>query len=325
VTFKGISPYLHGEVSPAERLRVSAGVRYDHLSYRFTNHLAAAPIAVPGAFPGLRFYGQSADTSTTFTHVSPKLGATYALTKDTHVFAAFNHGFRAPSEGQLFRPSAAATAAAAQVLARSALGLQPIKVNQFEAGLKGLLFGSVTYDLAAYELVKRDDILTFRDTATNFTQVVNAGKTRHRGVEAGVGAPFARQFRVDAALSYARHTYEQWVTSGGDFSGREIESAPRVIANTRLTWNPIAQARVQLEWVRLGSYWMDPANTTKYPGHDLLNVRANWPFGSSVSAFASINNLTDERYADSASISSSTPVYSPGLPRTLYAGLEAKW
>jgi outer membrane receptor protein involved in Fe transport len=57
----------------------------------------------------------------------------------------------------------------------------------------------------------------------------------------------------------------------------------------------------------------------------LLNVRANWPFGSSVSAFASINNLTDERYADSASISSSTPVYSPGLPRTLYAGLEAKW
>jgi outer membrane receptor protein involved in Fe transport len=41
--------------------------------------------------------------------------------------------------------------------------------------------------------------------------------------------------------------------------------------------------------------------------------------------FASLNNIADKRYADSASISSSTPVFSPGLPRTLYAGLEAQW
>jgi outer membrane receptor protein involved in Fe transport len=325
VTFKGVSPYVHGEISPVDRLRISGGLRYDHLSYAFTNHFAATPIAVPGAFPGLRFYGQAGDTSTAFRHASPKLGATYAISNDTHVFAAYNHGFRAPSEGQLFRPSAAASAAAAQALTQSALGLQPIKVNQAELGLKGLLAGRVSYDLAAYDLVKRDDILTFRDTTTNFTQVVNAGKTRHRGVEAGIGAPFAQHFRVDAALSYAKHTYEQWLASGGDFSGKEIESAPRVIANMRLTWNPKPQARIQFEWVRLGSYWMDAANTTKYPGHDLFNLRVNWPLARNLSGFASINNLAGKRYADSASISSATPVFSPGLPRTLYAGLEAKW
>ena len=42
--------------------------------------------------------------------------------------------------------------------------------------------------------------------------------------------------------------------------------------------------------------------------------------------FASVHNLADERYADSASLGSgATPVYSPGLPRTLYAGVEGHW
>jgi outer membrane receptor protein involved in Fe transport len=70
---------------------------------------------------------------------------------------------------------------------------------------------------------------------------------------------------------------------------------------------------------------MNAANTVKYPGHDLFNLRANWPISRDVSAFGSINNLLDERYADSASISSNTPVYSPGLKRALFVGLEAKW
>jgi outer membrane receptor protein involved in Fe transport len=81
---------------------------------------------------------------------------------------------------------------------------------------------------------------------------------------------------------------------------------------------------VQLEWVRIGEYWLDAANTAKYPGHDLLNLRANWPLAARLTAYGSIYNLADKRYADSAQISSNTPVFSPGLPRTLYAGLEAQ-
>ena len=154
---------------------------------------------------------------------------------------------------------------------------------------------------------------------------MNAGKTRHRGVEIGLGAPLVSEVRVDTAFSYAKHTYEDWGTNAGDLSGKEIESAPRVMATTRLTWQPLADAQVQLEWVRLGRYWLDPANTQTYSGHDLLNVRAKWRFTPHLAAFGSIYNVTDKRYADSAQLSSNQPVLSPGLPRTLYAGLEAKW
>jgi iron complex outermembrane receptor protein len=326
VTFTGLSPYVHGEVSPTERLRVVAGLRYDHLTYKFRNRLSGAPIFVaPGApFPGPRFYGQPSDADPKFTHLSPKLGATYALTSDAHAFVGYSHGFRAPSEGNLFRPAVGANAAAANLAAQSALSLKPIKADQFEVGLRGVV-SRISYDLVVYDLHKRDDIVSQRDPVTTFTQTVNAGSTRHRGVELGLGAPMLRTLRLDVAFSYAKHKYEEWVTNAGIFTGKEIEAAPRLLSTTRLTWQPIPGAQAQLEWVRIGHYWFDPANTQTYSGHDILNVRANWPLTRDISVFGSVYNVADKRYADSAQLSNNQPVLSPGLPRTVYAGLEAKW
>ena len=67
----------------------------------------------------------------------------------------------------------------------------------------------MSYDVVIYDLDKRDDIVTQRDTVTNFTQRVNAGRTSHRGVEPGAGLPFAKRWRADAALSYSHQKYEE--------------------------------------------------------------------------------------------------------------------
>jgi outer membrane receptor protein involved in Fe transport len=328
VTYSGFSPYVHGEISPLERLRLTGGLRYDRISYDHENHLPAAAILVApaaGTFPtGSRFYGQADDTKVNFSHASPKLGATWAFSKETHLYASRTYGFRAPSEGDLFRPSFGTSAAAAQFGAHGALTLKPIKADQSELGLRGQ-HGSLSYDLVVYQLEKRDDLVTQRDTATNFTQRVNAGLTRHRGVELGVGYALSNALRLDTAVSSAKHTYVEFVTGGGDLSGKEMESAPNVLANTRLTWLFAPRSRVQFEWVRVGEYWMDAANTAKYEGHDLFNLRADWGVTPGVSLFGSIYNLADKRHAESSSISSGTQVFSPGLPRMLYAGLEARW
>jgi outer membrane receptor protein involved in Fe transport len=157
---------------------------------------------------------------------------------------------------------------------------------------------------------------------------VNAGRTRHRGVELGVGLRFGPTVRLDAALSRATHRYEQWQTATADFSGREIEAAPRTLGNVRLGWTPRPGALAQLEWVHLGGYWLEASNAStwpRYPGHNLLNARLAWPLSSAVSVFARVLNLADRRHADSASVSSNIAVYSPGLPRSVYAGAEVRW
>ncbi|NMG42780.1 TonB-dependent receptor [Aromatoleum toluvorans] len=320
VEYRGISPYLHGEISPTDRLRLTAGLRYDDMRYTFRNDFAAGVVRV-----GNSFYGQVGDTTVSFQRATPKVGATYALTPDTHLFASYNQGFRAPSESQLFRPSRATSRTSALALAQSAVELEAIRAEQFELGVRGVVAG-VSYDLVAYDLTKRDDIVSQRDPETTRTITTNAGRTRHRGVELGLGAPLHRTVRFDVSMSYAWHDFEEWKTSQGDFSGREQASAPRFVSNTRLTWTPAGTVRAQLEWLRIGSYWLDDANTVKYGGHNLFNLRGNYALNPTWSLFGSIHNLTDKRYAESAQLSTgSTPVYSPGLPRTVIAGVEAKW
>ncbi|MDZ4251016.1 MAG: TonB-dependent receptor [Sulfuritalea sp.] len=320
VAFNGISPYIHGEYSATERLRLSAGLRHDHVGFRFENKIKTATVAAT------RFYGQSADTSISYDHLSPKFGATFALTPDTHLFGSLNHSFRAPSEGDLFRPSPDTVAARAVLAAQSALTLKPVKGDQAELGLRGRAAG-IGYDVVAYELVKTDDILTYTDPLTGVRSSSNNGSTRHRGIEAALGIPLGRAWRADFALSRASHYYKDWVVPNGgvNLSGKEIAAAPRTLANARLSWSPDDTTSLQLEWVHLGAYWLDDANSAKYQGHDLLNLRGGISLGKQMRLSGGITNLADKRYADSAGISAGVPVASPGLPRSFNIGLEAKW
>jgi outer membrane receptor protein involved in Fe transport len=87
--------------------------------------------------------------------------------------------------------------------------------------------------------------------------------------------------------------------------------------------------------VRIGSYFLQDSNAgstggvdkgvSKYDGYDLFNFRANYTVTKNVSVFTRVMNIADKRYADSASVASNTAVYSPGLPRTFYGGLEVKF
>lgn len=320
VTYQGVSPYLHGEISPMEKLRVTAGVRYDHVTYSFDNRFGTTPILASG-----KYYGQVGDGDTSFSHLSPKLGATYAFSDSLNAFAAYNHAFRAPSEGQLFRPAVADTAAAARAAAEAARTLKPIKVDSYEIGLRGKAGSGISYEVSSYYMTKTDDILSSKDPVTSASTTTNAGKTLHKGIEISLGAQLSDLLRLDSAFSYAKHTYESWVTKDGDFSGKEMELAPRKIANTRLTLGNSKTGLAQFEWLHFGSWWSNAANTSQYAGHDLLNMRGSYPILRDLNLFANIHNLMDKRYAESTGVTSGFDTFAPGLPRTFTLGIQAKW
>ncbi|MDH5472798.1 MAG: TonB-dependent receptor, partial [Gammaproteobacteria bacterium] len=152
---------------------------------------------------------------------------------------------------------------------------------------------------------------------------VNAGETLHKGIELGIDSALTDEVQLAVSVSYAEHTYEDWVHSGVDYSGNEIESAPRNIANTRLNYKPelLNGGRVEAEWVHMGKYWMDQSNTAKYDGHDFYNLRANYFVSTAFEVYARVMNVTDERYAEAAS----NGEYAPGMPRTVYGGVTYKF
>jgi outer membrane receptor protein involved in Fe transport len=185
-----------------------------------------------------------------------------------------------------------------------------------------------SYELVSYLLQKRDDLLGFRDSS-GVTVQTNNGSTRHQGVEFGLGRSINSILRIDAAAVYAKHQYLDWaVNSTTNYSNKEIEASPRFLSNVRLTWTSVKETFFQLEWVKVGSYFLEPSNAIgKYAGHDLFNLRVSQQLDDRWTLFGRVLNLADTRYADSAQTSAApvVPVYSPGLPRAMYVGLEGKW
>lgn len=307
-TFKGISPYLHAEVSPVEKLRLTIGGRYDDMSYDYNTRLAANA-------------NRPASTIRSFSHLSPKAGLTYALTEGISAFISYNHGFRVPSSGDLFKGS--------NGTASTTVNLQPIKIDSYETGVKtGFLDNKLTLDASVYLMQKKDDIVSYSVT-TGLSEKRNAGETEHKGIEVAVGMKPIKEAGLDVSYSYAQQTYIDYrVSSTVSYSGKEIPIAPRQIVNTRLYYAPSSfnGGRVELEWIRLDEYWLDDANTEKYAGHDLLNVRASYKATKSCEFFARAINVTDKLYAESASKSSTgSAQYNPGMPQTFYAGLTYNW
>jgi iron complex outermembrane receptor protein len=321
VTFHGVSPYVHFEMAPVSRLRLAVGARYDVLGYDYDNQLSDVAT-------GSRWL-RPADTTLAYRRLSPKLGATYSFGAGVTVFGAFRAGFRAPSEGQMFRQGSSV----------NTVGLRPVKVENYEVGVRGRV-ARLSYDVAAYTMRKHDDILSI--TTGTSTETANAGETRHRGVEVTLGLEAARNLVFTAGYTYARHTYQDWVLNAAsltaDFSGNEMDVAPRSFGSARVRWTPalLGGGDIVAEVSRMGWYWMAPLNlspanptdgtraTHIYGGHTLVNLRASWVVAGHTTMFARVMNLTNQRYAERATFT--TPQrgeeFSPGLPRTFYLGVQ---
>jgi len=305
VAFSAFSPYLQLVSSPLSVLHLTAGLRFDRLAYDYDNAL--------GELQDGR-HRRPASTDVSYTHLSPKVGVTLELTPSLNVFAAYGHGFRAPSEGQLFR----------QGRATNTLALAPVKADNLEAGARARVLG-VSLEAAVYRLIKSDDILGFTHP-DGTSETVNAGETLHRGIELAASTTLAGMLDVAASYTRATHRYEDWLPSAGvDYSSNVMEDAPRTLASASVGLRPafLRGGRVALEWSHVGAFWMDPANTHRYDGHDLLHIRAQQPLLDRLSIFGRVHNVMDERYAETASYTDARgQEYAPGMPRTVYVGLE---
>jgi iron complex outermembrane receptor protein len=315
VTFSSISPYAHFETSPTDKLRVNVGLRFDHMRYDYENNLTAIDTGS---------HRRPEDTDVEYQHLSPKLGATYAINEHLNTFASYRHAFRVPSQGQLFR----------QGKSTNTVKLDPVKVDNYEIGLRGSLGGKageradskVNYEISVYYMVKEDDILTFKyDDGSRETQ--NAGKTLHQGIETGLTAPLHADIDLAVSYAYTEFTYDDWQPDGStDYSDNQIEAAPRDIGNVAVGYHPsqLKGGKVELEFVHLGQYWMDQANTETYKGHQLLNLRFNYPVNPEFKLSARILNLEDKTYATNATYkpaafgNAEKFEYAPGMPRTAY-------
>ncbi len=296
----------------AERWHLGGGVRAEYVAYDYDNRMIAGNTdenGVPCGFGGC-LYSRPADRRDDFFNVAPKLTLTVDLARGLDAYVNVSRGFRPPEMTELYRLQRQ----------QSIADLDSERIDAVELGLKGT-FTRWRFALAAFDMDKRHVILR---EPSGFN--VSNGRTSHRGVEYELAWNPLDAWSVLGSGTYARHQYDfSRAIEGGETitEGHDIDTAPRELQRLAVQWRPWAGLRSEAEWLRVGPYWLDAANAHRYPGHELLNLRASWDVRPAWTVAVRLVNALDRDYADRADYAFGTYRYFPGRGRTLFA--EVTW
>jgi len=218
-------------------------------------------------------------------------------------FGSWSQGFRAPQTTDMYR-----------LQKQQEIGeIESEQLDSIELGLRGVS-DKLTYEVVVYNMNK--DNFFFRDAkGLNVTD----GETSHQGLELSFTYDLTEQLSLGANYSYGQHEYEFDHASSGVVKGSKVDTAPEQLANIRIAWQPTDNSKLELEWLHLGEYYLDPANEHDYAGHDLLQLRGSMQLDN-IKLFARIENLTDEEYATRADFAFGSYRFFDGQPRALHVG-----
>lgn len=289
--------YAQAEMSPLERMKVIAALRYDRMDYNFDNHLP------PSAFTG------SPDERNYFHAWTPKLGLTYDFGHDRGLYANYSVGFAPPNISELYRGVKVPV-------------LKSATYNNYEIGGWFSFAKNKGYiDVSLYRIEGTNEIVSVR-LADGSSENQNAGKTRHSGVEWNLRYAPVPSILFRTGGTYAVHDFVTYEDKGKQFGGNRMNGAPALITNTELTWKPafLKGIRTGVEWQHVGKYYMDPANTEEYNGYDLLNARVGYSIGG-FECWVNCRNVADVMYAVTVDKSAFGKSYRPGPNRTFNVGV----
>jgi len=296
------SGFVQGEYAFRPRTTATVAVRIDGTIYDYDNRTDSG---VAGRFLRLD------DRKDRFVTASPKFSLRHKFSDTATGYISYARGARPPQTTDLYRLQINQTGARAR----------PELIDAIEIGLRAGFADRVNIDITGFLMAKKN--FFFRD-ADGFN--VTNGKTRHLGVEADIRIALHETLTLQSALTYAAHTYRfdrpVGRASEAISFGNDIDTAPRVIANTRLSWRPDRRLSFEAEWVSLGSYFTDAANDHFYGGHNLLHLRGEARVTEHLGVFLTLRNATNKLYAERADFAFGNDRFFPGEERTLGLGVR---
>lgn len=311
-----IAPFVQVTYQASTDLSLDASLRFDNTQYEYDNHIADGTTKADGTSCTKNngaaiacLFLRPADRSDDFSNTSLQIGANYSLTDTTALFASVASGFRAPQTTDLYR-----------LQNQQSIGsIDSESTDSVEIGYRQQT-QNLSYEVVWYTMKK--DNFFFRDAdGLNVTD----GKTTHTGLELGIDYQLMETLNLGLNYSFASHEYDFDRENSGVVNGNEIDTAPGTMGNIQVTWKPTDELSMELEWLHMGEYFLEPANDHVYDGHDLVHLRSNYQLNETVTLSANIDNLTDEAYASRADYAFGTYRFFAGQPRNLKVGVTVNF
>lgn len=294
----------------SKRFEIQAGLNVNKTSFE-----------LQGQFPDQSKYDYSYDAIW-----SPQLSVLYKPSEKQTFYFSASRGFSLPSVEETLTANGSVNT-----------DIKPESGYNFEIGQKAWLADNKFYlEISAYRMLIANLLVAQRIGDDQYIGV-NAGKTRHQGIEITVNHTSKIAFGISmdsyAALSAGDYEFRKFNHNGNEYSGNNITGVPANKANAGILLKKNG-VYFSADYQFVDAFPMTDANAIYSDSYQLLNLKAGWRFGlhRNLTAHLSggINNVTNEKYAsmvlvNATSTATSTPrYYYPGLPENYYLNFSLK-
>ncbi|MDD3355941.1 MAG: TonB-dependent receptor [Dysgonamonadaceae bacterium] len=257
---------------------------------------------------------------------SPRIGINYAPHQKLALYASVGHGFSLPSPDETLLPEGNINP-----------DIKPEEGIQYELGARLFLFNKkMEVDGTLYAIELDNLLVTKRYTEDIFTGI-NAGKTRHRGIELSVRnrlfsyKNFPGNLTSDFSYTFSKNKFIDFTSEDINYDDNLLPGIPNYSTQISFHWSPIKSILIDAQFQSVGRQFLDDANTLYESSYFLSNLKISNRFDafkdSSLTAYIGVNNITNSHYAsmvivNAKAFGSDEPrYYYPGLPRHAYIGL----
>ncbi len=293
------------------KVYLSAGLNFNNTRYRFTD----------------RYPNDGVDLSARrdFDPVlSPRLGIGFQPLSRVSFFASVSHGFSPPTLEETLNPEGSINP-----------DINPEKGWNYELGFRSnALFPWLAFEVTWYQMHIKD-LLVARRTAEDQYVGVNAGKTRHTGLEAYLQLDLLDNVRLWSSYTRAWYTFRDFVDGENDYSGNALTGQPPHLLSAGLDLQTGFGLFGFLTYQFVDAYPLNDANTAYNAAYHLLNLKLGYrqDIGKrfALELGAGVQNITDTHYASMTQINAqgfggALPRYFyPGLPRNYYGMLKVEY
>ncbi|MDH3711127.1 MAG: TonB-dependent receptor [Cyclobacteriaceae bacterium] len=294
---------------------LTAGINLNKTNYDYQDLLMAGGMDLSGDY---QFEAQW----------SPRIAVNHQFPSNRALYAQISHGFSPPTLSETLTPDGAINPE-----------IQPETGWNIEVGSRGHVSRSkIWYDVSLYSMFI-ENLLVARRIGDDQFVGVNAGKTRHRGVDVSLNYTFlelaAFEFHIWTTYAFADYFFKEFVDEGNDFSDNELTGTPRHKFNLGADMNHKSGLYGNINFQSVSSMPITDDNSVHSDAYALLNLKVGYKkeMGKrwKLNFYGGLNNIWDETYASMLLVNASSfggrpPRYFyPGLPRHYYGGLSLQF
>ncbi|MCP5388187.1 MAG: TonB-dependent receptor [Novosphingobium sp.] len=251
---RSYAAYIDGTFDLSEMISVYAGIRYTDDKGKINDFQVVPIIPVNAAYSFPRYHDKEP---------TGRVGVQFKLSQDVMIYGQYAHGYRSSAfnGGALTNPADLNAA-------------RPEKLEAYEIGLKSqFLDRRVTFNATAFQYDFSDQQFANVVGIGNI-QLVNAGKSRVKGLEIETSVRPAPGLQFSAGLGLLDAKYRKLLLNGVDLSGNRMIEAPKYTLNLAADYSvPVGdkgELSLHVDALRSGAQFFQATNAPEF------HVRGFW-------------------------------------------------